>query len=86
METFKGHSMSFHLKSRMSPTLWSPIFFIFTPVVPFPLKRKNLNFEICILNSYWDTAILILGFWDQISSKMATMKFNTVFKLKYLKK
>ena len=30
--------------------------------------------------------ILILGFWDQISSKMATVKFNTVFKLKYLKK
>ena len=31
-------------------------------------------------------AILILGFWDQISSKMAAVKFNTVFKLKYLKK
>ena len=43
-------------------------------------------FEICILNSFWDMAIWILGFWDQISSKMAAMKFNTVFKLKYLKK
>ena len=31
-------------------------------------------------------ALLILGFWDQISSKMAAVKFNTVFKLKYLKK
>ena len=75
--------MSFHL---MAHALWSLIFFIFIPIVRLPLKRKNLKFEICILNSFWDMALLILGFWDQISSKMATVKFNTVFKLKYLKK
>ena len=78
--------MPFHLKSRMSHALWSPISFIFTHIVPFPLKRKNPKFEICILNSFWDTAILILGFWDQINSKMVAVKFNIVFKLKYLKK
>ena len=75
--------MSFHL---MAHALWSPIFKIFIPIVRLPVKRKNLKFEVCILNSFWDTAILILGFWDQISSKMAAVKFNTVFKLKYLKK
>ena len=74
--------MSFHL---MAHALWSPIFFIFTPIVRLPLKRKNLKFEICILNSFWDTTIWILGFWDQISSKMAAVKLNTVFKIEYLK-
>ena len=44
-----GHSMSFHL---MAHALWSLIFFIFIPIVPLPLKRKNLKFEICILNSF----------------------------------
>ena len=62
------------------------MFFILTLIFIVPLKRKNLKFEICISNSFWDTAILILGFWAQISSKMAAVKFNTVFKLKYLKK
>ena len=77
--------MSFHLKSRISHALWSPISFIFTPIVLFQLKRKNLKFEICILNSFWDMVILILEFWDPISFKMAAVKFNTVFKLKYIK-